>query len=224
MSANEDIDLDLLNRVRPGIAGSVDRWLGWLDEMRSRPEVISFTVVLLLGLVALGYLTTRPKSEVDVADLIPEIRLETTLPSATPEPDLLVHVSGAVVRPGVYTLGEGARVLDAIEAAGGPTSEGLVHQLNLAAPLEDGVQVRVPIEGETVQPIGPDPNTSSQINVNRASAQELERLTGIGPAIASAIVSYRDDHGSFSSAEELLEVPGIGPAKLEMFIDQVVVN
>lgn len=224
MSANEDIDLDRLSRARPGVAGSVDSWLGRLDEMRSRPEVIGFTVVVLLSLVAVAYFSSRPGSDVDVADLIPEIRLETTLPAATREPQLIVHVSGAVVTPGVYTLDPEARVLDAIEAAGGPTSEGLVHQLNLAAPLADGVQVRVPIEGEIVQPIGPDVGMSSQINVNRASAPELERLPGIGPAIASAIVSYRDDHGAFSSAEELLEVPGIGPAKLEMFIDQVVVN
>ncbi len=225
MSADEDIDLDLLNQTRPGIARSLDRSLVWLDELRSRPEVVGFTVVILLGLMAVAYMGSRSGPEVDVANLIPEIRLETTLPASVPEAQIVVHVSGAVMSPGIYMLDPGARVMDAITAAGGPTAEGLVHELNLAAPVADGVQVRVPIEGETVQPVGPDAGSViGPIDVNSATAAELESLRGIGPALAAALISYREENGPFGSVEALLEVPGIGPAKLDMFSDQVSVG
>jgi competence protein ComEA len=223
--ANEEIDLDLLNEARPGIAGSIDRVLSRLDQLRSRPEVVAFAAVIVVGIVVISLLSARRQPHVDVADLIPEIRLDTTTPSVAVSPDLLVHVSGAVVSPGVYELAAGARVLDAIDAAGGPTAEGLVHQLNLAAPLSDGVQVRVPVEGEVVAaPLNPANDPQATVNPNRGSASDLERLRGIGPSLAAAIVSHRDEHGPFGSVEALLDVPGIGPAKLEVLRDQVGFN
>lgn len=152
---------------------------------------------------------------------------------APPPPELIVHVAGAVTRPGIVHLAAGARVVDAIEAAGGVADDADLDQLNLAAPLGDGVQVRVPHEGETVPspvspaPIGPGggaagaPPAPTVVDLNRATATELEQLPGIGPSLAGAIVTWRTDHGPFTRIDDLLEVPGIGPAKLASLADRV---
>ncbi len=156
-------------------------------------------------------------------------------PEATPTPRLVVHVAGAVSRPGVVQLDPGARVVDAIEAAGGAADDADLDQLNLAAPLADGVQVRVPHHGETVPaPVSPAPVGAGSgaagaspapavVDLNRATAAELEQLPGIGPSLAAAIVTWRTDHGPFKRIDDLLDVPGIGPAKLATLADHVTV-
>ena len=135
---------------------------------------------------------------------------------------LLVHV--AVGAPGVVSLPEGARVVDAIEAAGGAREDADTDQLNLARPVVDGEQVRVPVVGEVLEAASPGPQASSTasggsgagpINVNTATASELEALPGIGPALAERIVSHREANGPFKSLDDLTDVPGIGKAKLE---------
>lgn len=147
--------------------------------------------------------------------------------------ELVVHVAGAVIRPGIVHLAVGARVVDAIEAAGGVADDADLDQLNLAAPLGDGVQVRVPHQGETVpSPISPAsigpgggaagaPPVPTVVDLNRATAAELEQLPGIGPSLAAAIVTWRTEHGPFKRIDDLLEVPGIGPAKLASLADHV---
>ena len=165
------------------------------------------------------------------------------MPSADPEPvpagpggtgELLVHVIGAVHSPGVVRLPTGARVVDAIDAAGGAREDAQTEQLNLARLVDDGEQVRVPVVGESVDPAGPVeaiPSTGTGagaatpagggtsgaglVNVNTASASELEKLPGIGPALAERIVSHRQSNGPFESLDDLTDVPGIGRAKLE---------
>lgn len=156
-------------------------------------------------------------------------------PGAPPPPELIVHVAGAVTRPGIVHLAAGARVVDAIEAAGGVSDDADLDQLNLAAPLGDGVQVRVPHQGETVpSPVSPAPTGSgggaagvppapTVVDLNRATAAELEQLPGIGPSLATAIVTWRTDHGPFKRIDDLLDVPGIGPAKLASLADRVTV-
>lgn len=150
---------------------------------------------------------------------------------------LVVHVAGAVHEPGVITLPDGARVADAIEAAGGATQEADLDQLNLARPVADGEQVRVPRHGEdlgqwdAVSGGGPAGTVEGQaragagsggaVSLNRASATELETLPGIGSALAGRIVDYRETHGPFTSVDQLTRVPGIGQAKLEALRDQV---
>lgn len=126
---------------------------------------------------------------------------------------IIVHVAGEVNRPGVYVLPEGARVHDALQAAGGAGELGDPHALNLAEPLQDGRRVYVPKVGEEINEAAqPD---DGRININTASAGELEELPGIGPAKAAAIVSYREKNGPFRTAEDLVNVPGIGPKTLE---------
>ena len=140
--------------------------------------------------------------------------------------EVLVHVVGAVRSPGVVRLPAGARVVDAIEAAGGVREDAQTDQLNLARIVADGEQVRVPVVGEAVEAApasetGTTPSAgagaggSGLINVNTASADELEKLPGIGPALAERIVSHRQAHGPFASLDDLTDVPGIGRARLE---------
>ncbi len=148
-------------------------------------------------------------------------------PSPSPAP-VLVHVAGWVRRPGVYELGQGDRVIDAIRAAGGPRKGANLDALNLAAPLADGAQVLVPREAAPAAP-GSAPPTGAAggpaglVNVNTATEAELETLPGIGPVLAAAIVRYRAEHGPFTSVEQLEEVSGIGPATLAEIRDLVTV-
>lgn len=143
---------------------------------------------------------------------------------------LVVHVAGAVVAPGVHELPTGSRVVDAIEAAGGPAAEADGARINLAAPLVDGARVYVPAVGEEPPPVAlgdlagePSAGPAGPVNLNTADEAALERLPGVGPATAAAILEHRGKVGAFTSVEQLLDVPGIGEAKLEALRDLVTV-
>lgn len=155
--------------------------------------------------------------------------------------EIVVHVAGAVKKPGVVRIPRGSRVDDAVKAAGGLSSQADPDSVNLAQPLEDGVQVYVPRRGETVQVEGRVGSTSSgavsaraatghkelpssKVNVNTASSEQLESLPGVGPATARAIIEYRKRNGGFHSVDELIEVRGIGPKKLEQIRPYVIVR
>jgi competence protein ComEA len=126
--------------------------------------------------------------------------------------DAVVHVAGAVRKPGVYTLPAGSRVDDAVERAGGITADGSPDAINLAARLSDGQQVVVPSsKGAAATATAPD----APISLGSATVEQLDTLEGIGPVTAQKIVDYRDQHGGFSSVDELDQVPGIGPATME---------
>lgn len=139
-------------------------------------------------------------------------------------PDLpkmtLVHVAGAVRRPGVYRMGGDSRVIQAVRMAGGPTGRADLSRLNLAAPLADGQQVLIPERPRPgVTSAGaPGPGAAGgggPVSLSSATAADLEALDGVGPALAARIVAWRDSHGGFSSVDQLDEVPGIGPARME---------
>lgn len=146
---------------------------------------------------------------------------------------LVVHVAGAVSDPQVVQLEPGSRVIDAVEAAGGLTSDAAPEGVNLAAAVEDGSLIWVPTQqqleegvappaGETSAEAGSAPaDSSALINVNTADASQLEELPGIGPALAERIITHRESHGEFGSLEELAAVSGIGPAVLENIADLV---
>jgi competence protein ComEA len=130
--------------------------------------------------------------------------------------DLVVHVAGAVRRPGVYRMPVGSRVDDAVSRAGGASPQAQLEAINLAARLADGQQVVVPerAPGGGVVAIGPG-GEEGPISLGTATVEQLEEIEGIGPVTAAAIVEFRDESGGLSSIDQLDQVSGIGPATME---------
>ena len=133
---------------------------------------------------------------------------------------LLVHVVGAVRKPGLYRLREGSRTADAIRQAGGAKPKAALELVNLASPVADGQQVLVPARGDpgstTAASAAAGPaGVGGKIHLNSATLEQLDTLPGVGPVTAQKILAYRTEHGAFQSVEELDAVPGIGPARLE---------
>jgi competence protein ComEA len=148
-------------------------------------------------------------------------------PAPTTAP-IVVHVSGSVANPGVYSLPRLSRVQDAIQAAGGLLPEADAQIMNLAALLEDGERVRVPSQRPTAAP-PPQGSTapaaeSGLINLNWATQAELESLPGIGPEMAKRILDYRDQNGPFDNIEAIQQVSGIGPATYARIQDLITVD
>lgn len=138
---------------------------------------------------------------------------------------IVIDVKGAVKKPGVYTMNEGDRVVDAIEKAGGLLSEADENQLNLASLLKDEMVIYVPKKGEEVtQTNVQSQNDDGKVRINSATSEELQKLQGIGPAKAEAIITYREENGPFKTVEDLLEVSGIGEKTLENIKDDIVVD
>lgn len=146
---------------------------------------------------------------------------------AAPAPRLVVHVVGAVRRPGLYRLAHGARIADAVRRAGGATRRADLSLVNLAAQVSDGTQVVVPrrvvVEaasggaGAGEAPAAP----AGPVHLNTATIEQLDALPGVGPVTAQKILDYREQHGAFSSVDDLDAIPGIGPARLEQLRELV---
>jgi competence protein ComEA len=140
---------------------------------------------------------------------------------------VVVHVAGAVRDAGVYRLRTGSRVADAVERAGGATPRADLSQVNLAAKVEDGRQVLVPRRVRAAAAAAAPAGTAAPgrpavpLNLNTATLEQLDELSGIGPATAQKIIDYREEHGGFGSVEELGEVPGIGDVRLASLREQV---
>jgi competence protein ComEA len=138
---------------------------------------------------------------------------------------LVVHVAGAVRRPGVYRLRTGARVADAVRRAGGARRRADLGAVNLAAELQDGRQVLVPLRarggGVAAAAAGGATPPGVPLDLNTATLEQLDALDGIGPATAQQILDYREAHGGFGSVEELDQVPGIGETRLAALREKV---
>jgi competence protein ComEA len=214
----------LIVRVRP--------WLQWFGAGRLVTGAVLVVLVAAGGWwllrtppppteAGLPYAATSTSSAASVAPSPPA-------PTPGPPAALVVHVAGAVARPGVYELDDGARVHDAIAAAGGPVRRADPDALNLAAAVADGERIYVPRSGENVPvAVKDDPASSAApagpIDLNHATVEELDVLPGIGPATAAAIVDHREQNGPFATVDDLEDVRGIGPAKLEAIRDLVTV-
>ena len=162
-----------------------------------------------------------------------------TPPSSTAQPEIVVHVMGAVKSPGVYHLSTDARVHEAIEKAGGKTDQADLHSLNLAAKMRDGEQIyvpeirQIPDVGQTIPTSSssaapPQPSVrrsassdGSRININTATFQELQTLRGIGPTMAQRIIEYRQTSGRFATVDDLTNVKGVGEKTLEKIRDSI---
>ena len=209
--------------------------------MAERPGAVAGAVVgaVLLALVGLFVLRTPSAAAPPTELSLP--RADTggdggsagpTGSSTTVAAAVVVHVAGAVVHPGLVRLPSGARVADAVDAAGGLRPDADLDRLNLAAPLADGQRVWVPIVGQD-EPLAVDPGGRSGggggvgggvpaiVDLNTATATELESLPGVGPATAQAILDQRRRVGRFRSVDDLLDVRGIGPSKLAALRNRV---
>ena len=155
-----------------------------------------------------------------------------TLRPVPTESPLVVHITGAVPRPGVYALPQGARVQDGISAAGGFLADADKTGINLARHLEDGERLDIPFGGGgadfVIQPAIPEftevPVSTELININTASQAELETLPGIGPSTAKKIIAYREANGPFQTTEDIIKVSGIGPGTYERIKDLITVG
>ena len=212
-------------------------------ETLSRGELTGLVIVIVLTLAAaaLWYTRSLPKP-VQIAATSPVAQVplagstETFGPPGSPEASagpsgapVIVDVAGWVRRPGVYEFAPGDRVIDAVNRAGGARNGADLSAVNLAALLTDGTQVVIPREGGAGVPGGgtaggtTGANGTPLVNINTATEQQLESLSGVGPVLANAIVQYRTQHGPFHAVADLLDVSGIGPATLEELRPQVTV-
>ena len=152
-----------------------------------------------------------------------------TLRPVPTEAPIIVHITGAVPRPGVYALPEGARVQDAISAAGGFLADADKTGINLARVLEDGEQIDI-LFAEGASIVIPTPgvevitSNSELININTASQFELETLPGIGPTTAMRIIEYREANGPFATIDDIIDVAGIGTGTFERIKDLITVG
>ena len=205
---------------------SARAWVEWFGITRLIATAVAVAVV-----VGGGWLLVRtppPSAEATLpitSGSAPTATLTVPATSAATS-TFVVHVAGAVAEPGVYDVRAPARVVDAIEAAGGATPDAELDALNLAASLVDGQRIYLPVVGEVVATVddgsaGGGDAVSGPIDLNAATPAELEELPGIGPATANAIVEHRDEHGPFASVDDLTDVRGIGPAKLDAIRDLV---
>jgi competence protein ComEA len=194
----------------------------WLERHRGYVAMTLGYAIILAGVL---FLRSPRSDETPI-----EIHSPTAAPTATVAP-IRVHISGAVRNPGVFELPGGSRVQEAVEAAGGVTEEADLDRINLAAWVNDGQRVHVPTKGETDPPAANlDAGTSTglagtgKININTATAEQLDTLPGIGPAYAERIIRYRQEQGPFESIEQIMEVRGIGQVCFEDVKDMICVR
>jgi competence protein ComEA len=201
------------------------------DATGSSPSRIIVGTVVAAAALAGGWWLLRPPADPPEAALPYASTTVVSSAPVSPVPDVLVvHVAGAVTRPGLHELPAGSRVADAIAAAGGLAPQADAARINLAAPVADGQRVYVLAVGEqepvvAVGGAGPPAGgaATGPVNLNTADAEALDALPGVGPATAAAIIEHRGKVGAFTSVEQRLDVPGIGEAKLEALRDLVTV-
>ena len=179
-----------------------------------RRGVLALAAVGLIGAVVAGLLLLRGRPSEQLLTA-PTVAGSTGAPGNAPE--LVVDVAGKVVHPGLVRLASGARVDDALRAAGGPLPGVSTTALNLARKVADGEQVLVGIEG----PVPGAAAGGGVLDLNLATASQLDALPGIGPVLADKIVSWRTDHGRFASIDQLREVGGIGESKYQALKSKV---
>jgi competence protein ComEA len=193
------------------------------------PRQLALCVAGLLVIVVLGLSQLRRGGDESAAAQRPDAPAPIAVDEGSGGGRLVVHVAGAVRDPGVYRLAADARVDDAVDRAGGATRRADLGGLNLAAKLEDGRQVLVPQRaarggarpGTVAGGAAPEPAPGQPLNINTATLEQLDGLSGIGPLTAQKILDYREELGGFGSIEELGEIPGIGDKRLASLREEV---
>jgi competence protein ComEA len=191
---------------------SLSQW--WFDLHFSRNQKIALSIITAVVLASSALIVIRGNTQINAA---PEI-----IPVTIAEPEIFVDVTGAVNRPGVYSLTGRSRVIDAIKAAGDSAPGADLSTINLARVLNDGEQIYV--DSTVVNSSGQRVSkkvSSGPININRATLRQLDALDGIGPVIAGRIIDYRKKNGSFLTIDDLQKVSGIGAAKFAQIKSKV---
>jgi len=186
----------------------------WFDLHFSRHQKIALGIIAAIVLTFSLLIVLRGNTQINAA---PEI-----IPITISEPEIFVDVTGAVNRPGVYSLTGRSRVIDAIKAAGDSAPGADLSTINLARVLNDGEQIYV--DSTVVNSSGQRVSkkvASGPININRATLRQLDGLDGIGPVIAGRIIDYRKKNGSFLTIDDLQKVSGIGAAKFAQIKSKV---
>ena len=199
-----------------------------LTRRRVLAGALLLVVLLLLGVRLLGRGSSAPGAPPIIGSAEAAVGVDAAQPAASPK--LVVYVTGAVRRPGVYRLKDGTRVQDAVLRAGGPTRKADLAAVNLAAPLIDGEQVLVPgripaaVAAAEGAPLPADVASApaAPVQLSVATVEQLDSLPGIGPVTAQKIVDYRNANGPFRSVDDLDEVPGIGPTRIDQLRGLVV--
>lgn len=178
----------------------------------SRRQALVGALILTIVLLVAGRILAREEEA-------PGLLARPIALAPAPAPRLVVHVVGAVRRPGLYRLREGNRTADAVSRAGGATRRADLAGVNLAAPVVDGAQVVIPSRpvastGAPADAAPPSAGEARPVRLNTATLEQLDTLPGVGPVTAQKIVAFRQEHGAFLSVDELDAVPGIGPARL----------
>ena len=191
---------------------------------RHRGTILLCSVLSLVVGGVVGYFGLRAQRGTPISVSTP-LPAPTASATATPTP-LRVHVCGAVQQSAVYELPPGSIVQDAIDAAGGATAEADLTRVNLAFELADHQQVYIPRQGETdpPPPVSGGEAAEKLVNINTASAAELETLPRIGPTTAQSILEYREANGPFERIEDIQDVTGIGPATFETLKDLITIR
>lgn len=214
------------------IKDKVDDW--GLRLSRVQIAALGVLLIVMVGAVYLYYARSRPAKVV----VMPAAPVRETKGEAAKDPKekIVVHVSGAVAKPGVYELPKGSRVYLAVDVAGQVLAEAQLDSVNLAAKLVDGQRVHIPKKGEVAaNPAGAAGMTvavgmtgaaggeqdAGPIDLNTATAEQLDKLPGVGAVLAKRIVDYRASHGGFNSVNDLRQVDGIGERKFKGLKDKV---
>ncbi len=213
------------------LKSKIQQWHQVFEEHFSLSR-IQIVIMLILALLILSggvilYLRSRPTIvQSSQLESLRSSKISANKPKRATAKTIFVHVAGAVNNPGVYRLKAGDRVIEAVKKAGGETSQANLDALNLAAKVLDGEKIFVPtVSQNSTKPVDSQlPIIDNRIPINQASAEELEKLDGIGPILAKRIISYRQSHGGFASLSELKNVPGIGAKKFSSLKGEIRLN
>ncbi len=201
-------------------------------KISPKAQMLAFIFILLICFIY-GCIITNNKKDINIIQNTATNSPfhKNSIDKATPlvsNETLLIHVSGAVEKPGLVSISVGSRINDAINAAGGLKKDADLTNINLAELVYDGYKIHIPVIGEIVStPHSSENNNSSQskkININTASLYELTTLKGIGEATAMKIIEYRNKNGLFNSVKDLLNVSGIGESKYKNIKDYICIQ
>ncbi|ARC31476.1 competence protein ComE [Bacillus toyonensis] len=190
------------------------KWLGL---------VVIIVTVLFLFFWKTNQHTERSVIATDVQAKDVEKKSKPKILDAKEQKKILIDMKGAVVKEGVYEMKEGDRFKDAVEKAGGFLPEADIKKVNLAQIVQDQMILYVPNKNEQVQDLATSSKGEGKVQINAASKEQLEKITGIGSRKAESILKYREEHGPFQKIEDLLKIDGIGVKSLEKIKDQIII-